>query len=121
MGAGLCRCAWLTARPDRGTAQGKVAKSKTDPAGCHRGREGGPVKRIICSVMLIVLWCGSPAFGLTSEPAADLVKKAMHDELARSISKLRLAELDKPYFISYRIDDTSGTKISAVLGQLTDE
>ena len=47
--------------------------------------------------------------------------KAMRDELSRSIKELRISDLDKPYFISYRIDDTATTKISATLGQLTEE
>jgi hypothetical protein len=32
----------------------------------------------------------------------DVVMKAMRDELTRSTGQLRLTELDKPYFISYR-------------------
>ena len=72
------------------------------------------------SPLLIVL-LSSAALGQAAGAQEDMVKKAMRDELSRSIAKLRLADLDKPYFISYRIDDYTGTKISAVLGQLTDE
>jgi TldD protein len=49
----------------------------------------------------------------------DVVIKAMKDEMARSIGKLRLSELDKPYFIVYRVADTKNFTISATLGALT--
>ncbi|HEY1207207.1 MAG: metallopeptidase TldD-related protein [Bryobacteraceae bacterium] len=49
----------------------------------------------------------------------DVVVKAMRHELARSMAQLRLENLDKPYFISYRVDDTTGLAVSATLGQLT--
>ncbi len=49
----------------------------------------------------------------------DVVMKAMRDELARSMAQLRMENLDKPYFISYRVDDAVGGAVSAVLGQLT--
>ena len=49
----------------------------------------------------------------------DVVIKAMKDEMARSIGKLRLSELDKPYFIVYRVADTKDFTISATLGALT--
>jgi hypothetical protein len=47
------------------------------------------------------------------------VVKAMRDELARSMAQLRLENLDKPYFISYRVEDLDVGKVSATLGQLT--
>ncbi|HVP42550.1 MAG TPA: metallopeptidase TldD-related protein [Terriglobales bacterium] len=78
------------------------------------------MKRLI-ALLLVILWSGSLAFGQAAGEKEDVVMKAMRDELSRSISKLHLADLDKPYFISYRIDDTVSTKISAALGQLTDE
>jgi len=71
-------------------------------------------------MLLVILGCGSLAAGQAAGEK-DMVMKAMRDELSRSISSLHLADLDKPYFISYRIADTSSTKISATLGQLTDE
>ena len=78
------------------------------------------MKRPICSFLALLLCC-TAGFGQAAGAPEDVVKKAMRDELSRSITKLRLADLDKPYFISYRIDDYTGTKISATLGQLTDE
>jgi len=48
----------------------------------------------------------------------DVVMKAMHDELDRSIHELHLENLDKPYFISYRVIDSDSTNVSASFGAL---
>jgi hypothetical protein len=74
------------------------------------------MKRVLCCLSLLVLWPASAAFGQD-----DVVMKAMRDELSRSTTQLHLANLDKPYFIAYRVDDTVHTKVSATLGQVTDE
>jgi len=49
----------------------------------------------------------------------DVVMKAMSDELARSVSQLRVTDLEKPYFISYRVDDVNSAIVSATLGSVT--
>ena len=49
----------------------------------------------------------------------DVVMRAMKDELARSMSQLQLPQMDKPYFIAYRVQDLTGQEISATLGSLT--
>jgi predicted Zn-dependent protease len=49
----------------------------------------------------------------------DIVMKAMHDELDRSMKQLHLENLEKPYFISYRVIDTDGTGVSASFGALS--
>ncbi|MBZ5567140.1 MAG: hypothetical protein LAN64_04730 [Acidobacteriia bacterium] len=74
------------------------------------------MKHSFCRLLMLLLCVGSVAWGQD-----DVVIKAMRDEMSRSISQLRLADLDKPYFIAYRVDDTTTTKISAALGQLTDK
>ncbi len=74
------------------------------------------MKRTLCRLSLLLVWLAPAALGQD-----DVVIKAMRDELSRSIAQLRLADLDKPYFVAYRINDHSATKISATLGQLTDE
>jgi predicted Zn-dependent protease len=48
----------------------------------------------------------------------DVVTKAMHDELDRSMKQLQLENLEKPYFISYRVVDSDGTNVSASFGAL---
>ena len=48
----------------------------------------------------------------------DMVVKAMRDELDRSMKQLQLENLEKPYFISYRVVDSDSTGVSASFGAL---
>jgi predicted Zn-dependent protease len=50
--------------------------------------------------------------------AEDVLDRAMRDELARSVEKLRMEGLDKPYFIAYRVMDRSGQNVGATFGSL---
>src|SRR5215471_3394557 len=50
---------------------------------------------------------------------SDPVLKAMSDELSRSITQLKLNDLDKPYFIQYTVYDDEDFKASATFGSLT--
>jgi predicted Zn-dependent protease len=43
---------------------------------------------------------------------------ALKDELARSMEQLRLESMDKPYFISYRVQDWHGLAVTATFGAL---
>jgi hypothetical protein len=52
--------------------------------------------------------------------AQDVLDKAMHDELARSVEKLRIEGLDKPYFIAYRVFDRSEQGVRATFGSLSE-
>jgi TldD protein len=45
--------------------------------------------------------------------AGDVLLQAMRDEMARSMKELRLAELERPYFIAYHADDTRVLHVSA--------
>jgi len=49
----------------------------------------------------------------------DAVMRAMRDELDRSMNEMRLENLDKPYFIAYRVVDLTNSTIAATLGSLT--
>lgn len=49
----------------------------------------------------------------------DVIHRAMRDEMARTVSQLRIAGMDKPYFVAYRVDEMQQLKISASLGDLT--
>ncbi len=57
------------------------------------------------------------AFPASSEEV-DVVERALRDELARSMEELRLEELERPYFISYRVDDLHTVVVEASLGSL---
>ncbi len=63
---------------------------------------------------LLALTLGLPLAAL----AEDVMMKAMEDELARSMAKLQLEELEKPYFVSYRVEETTRLSASACLGTL---
>jgi TldD protein len=49
----------------------------------------------------------------------DAIFKAMQDEIGRNMSQLLMPGLDKPYFISYTIDDYQNLEINGTLGTLT--
>src|SRR5260370_39785825 len=48
----------------------------------------------------------------------DSLMAALKDELARSMEQLRLESMDKPYFISYRVQDWHGLAVAATFGAL---
>jgi hypothetical protein len=66
-------------------------------------------KRILATALL----CAAPALA-----ADDVVMRAMRDELARSMKKLQLENLQKPYFIAYRAVESSGCNAAASFGAL---
>ena len=49
----------------------------------------------------------------------DVVMKAMRDEMARSMKELQLENLEKPYFMAYRVVDSESTRVAASFGALT--
>ncbi len=48
----------------------------------------------------------------------DVVMKAMRDEMARSMTDLKLPDSPKPYFIAYRVDLVEVNPVGATLGSL---
>ena len=62
---------------------------------------------------------GLPAW--TDEFRGGVVMQAMRDELARSVEVLQMDRLEKPYFLSYRIDDVVSAQAVANFGALTDK
>jgi predicted Zn-dependent protease len=50
--------------------------------------------------------------------ADDAVSRAMHDEMQRSMQKLKLEQFDKPYFISYLVVDNELKEAAATLGSV---
>src|SRR5215469_708350 len=55
----------------------------------------------------------------TAQQADDAIMRAMKDELSRSIRQLQLQQMEKPYFLAYRMQDISEKEVSAMLGSLT--
>src|SRR4029077_3677946 len=50
--------------------------------------------------------------------ATDPLGRALRDELARSMARLRLDTLPGPYFVAYRVDEVQTTEANATLGAL---
>lgn len=55
---------------------------------------------------------------LPAAAAEDMVLKAMQDEMQRTVQRLKMDSLDKPYFASYLVVDSTENSISAVFGSL---
>lgn len=49
----------------------------------------------------------------------DAVIKAMRDEMKRTTSQLRMKDMDKPYFVAYRVKELESASVAASLGALT--
>ena len=67
-------------------------------------------------ILIALLLAGS---ALRAPAQDDTVMKAMRDELARTMSQLKMDGMDKPYFVAYRVADVNAVEISASLGSLT--
>jgi hypothetical protein len=65
-------------------------------------------------IFLLGAWL-LPALALAAD---DVVMKAMRDELDRSMKQLQLEQLEKPYFISYHVQDRTSLDTSATFGAL---
>jgi TldD protein len=69
-------------------------------------------------VMLVPL---APALAAPRAPDDAAVKKALEDEMARSMTQLKLGSEAPPYFLRYVVVDTDRSWVSARLGALVDE
>lgn len=65
--------------------------------------------------LLLVLAAAVPA------SAGDKILDAMRDEMTRSVQRLKMDGLDKPYFLSYYVVDSTDNAMSAVFGALRDD
>lgn len=72
--------------------------------------------KLIYAVILQLLFCAFPAAA-----GEDAVLKAMNDEMKRTMDRLKMDNLDKPYFASYYVVDSTENAFSAVFGSLQDD
>jgi len=80
-----------------------------------RRRPNGPaavVPKVALALSLLV-WLAPPL-----RAADDVLFQALRDELQRSMQKLQLANLEKPYFIAYTVQDGTTQAVSASFGSL---
>jgi len=76
--------------------------------------KGMCVPMLISAVMIVAL-TGVCAAGQGS----DIIFRAMQDELARTVADLVMEDLERPYFVSYTIDDVQNLTVVGSLGTLT--
>ena len=55
----------------------------------------------------------------TASAQDDVVMRAMHDEMDRTMKQLQVENLGRPYFVSYQIRDVTTSRVAATLGDLT--
>ena len=73
-------------------------------------------KTIVIGIIAALL--GMAAFAYAQQ-AGDVLFKAMQDELDRNMSQLVMENLERPYFVSYTLDDMQQLEVHATLGTLT--
>ncbi|MFA4946889.1 MAG: metallopeptidase TldD-related protein [Candidatus Krumholzibacteriia bacterium] len=68
----------------------------------------------IHTILLVLLFLAGPGHGA----APDMIMQAMEDEMARSMQSLRVENLERPYFMAFRIDETAAIRAEATFGSL---
>src|SRR5882762_621357 len=68
-------------------------------------------------LLLAVVFCGTCLAQDAAKSANDPVLRAMLDELQRSQAKLKLTDVEAPYYIEYRISDVDEFKVESVFGE----
>jgi predicted Zn-dependent protease len=67
---------------------------------------------------LVTVLCCIPAQAQT-DGTGDVIMRAMRDEMQRSMKQLNTGNLEKPYFISYRVVDLQRDSVGATFGSLS--
>lgn len=67
------------------------------------------------SLLALLASLPSAIFAMAGD-SQDAVMRAMRDELSRSMAQLQLENLEKPYFISYRVQDNRTQSVAAQFG-----
>ena len=71
--------------------------------------------RVPCLALVVAVSLATPAVGVSEERLLEI----MEMELDRNLSSLQLEDLEKPFFIAYRLRDTDRASASATLGSLS--
>src|SRR5205823_1939893 len=117
LGARLGRVARAAGVAGRGPEEAQVRGAAAHLAAAVR-RGGYAVRRSVGAALAGAALCVAAAAGAQQQTPQDPLDRAMRDELARSMTELRLDTLPKPYFVAYRIDDIETTEAAASLGSL---
>ena len=99
-----------------------TVKGSLRPPARAAAQTGRPQKTMVCPTgargLVVLMLCLAPAAVPQNGAKDDVVRRAMRDELSRSMKKLQLENLEKPYFIAYSVFDTDGANVSASFGSL---
>ena len=78
------------------------------------------VLALAVGLAVVVLGAASSALAEPNRPSVgdETLMRALADELARSMEGLKLADLEGPYFLAYRVEDTHSHTASASAGGL---
>src|SRR5687767_14586548 len=117
-------------RSDRDRTQRQRQRQATGaPCTCHPSRGGGAMKtsrlRFTASSISLLAMVGVLAFATPVRATGKVndaeVKRALEDEMARSLKDLKLGSEAPPYFLRYVVSDSDRYWVSARLGALVDE
>ncbi len=61
-----------------------------------------------------------PASKLSAQQREDVLLKALKDEMNRSMEKLQLKDMEKPYYIEYAVEDAETFVIKSVFGAIVE-
>ena len=101
---------------DRSAAQRKIAGESAGVALSSSRQINGVEMKTTAKIVIGLLAILLPVCAQEKE---DVVMKAMNDELSRTVNQLHVTDLEKPYFLSYRVDDLNSATVSATLGSIT--
>ena len=77
------------------------------------------LKQIAKKAFLFFVLISVSAIGVfAQESDAEIIKRALRDEMNRSMDSLEYKDFSKPFFIAYRFDQNKSMNISATLGAL---
>jgi TldD protein len=71
---------------------------------------------LLISMLSVVI----PVFSLGAQQPEDVLLKALRDEMNRSMEKLQLKDMEKPYYIEYAVDDAETFVIKAAFGAIVE-
>ena len=67
---------------------------------------------------ICTLWITVLLTGLTLQAQENLLMKALRDEMGRTMERLQLEDMDRPYYVAYWVRESEGRGSTAILGGL---
>ena len=76
------------------------------------------MRTLLLFMLAVAALDAQPGAQTDAQSNPDVVMNAMRDEMARSMKQLTVENLEKPYFISYRVVDANTTSVMSAFGAL---